>query len=315
MKAHALPLLAAALLSTACGDETTGPAGEATAVTRADEALALAPRVDVRGIDAVFATLLLERLDFDAELFVMPTENRNDHPGAVAAIRVIVQDGQATTESLDGDLVLDKAGRYRVLLRIDPSEDGVSVNVDGQVTDAESVARGKGVLEPAPVAADDDGESEGDDEPAPTPAEPAPTPAEPAPTPADDPWGQAGEAYEPLPGEPGQAPHSEPAPTPAEPAPTAARAKPGQPGIDPGDSRESGARISVSSRASFEFYVGVVEIETDDTELVITWDVSGWLRELLAEPLGIAPEPADDAGSDVPGAFHDIAAAFQLIAR
>ncbi len=339
MKAHAfaLPtaLLAAALIG-GCGDASIGAAGETTTVTRAGEALTLTPHIDVQGIGEVFETVQLDHLDFDAELFVLPTDNKSNHPGAVVSIRVTVEDGEAHTEALDGDLVLEEAGRYRVLLRIDPSEDGVSVNVDGQVIDPQAVARSKGTAEPAPIAADDDGEGEGDGEPAPTPAEPAPTPAEPAPTPAepaptpaepaptpaepaptpaDDPWGDAGEAYEPLPGGGGDAPSSEPAPTPAEPAPTAARGKGGEAGIDPGDSTGSGAAVSVSSRASFEFYVGVVEIETDDRELTITWDVSAWLRDLLAEPLGIAPEAAAETTNGVPGAFHDIAAAFQLIAH
>lgn len=284
MKAHALAPLALMLCATlvACGDETH-PDGVADPhpAAGAASALTLTPRIDVQGIGDVFETLHLAHLDFDAELFVLPTDNRNVHPGAVVAIRVNVDDGVASTESLDGDLALEHAGRYRVLLRIDPSEDGVSVKVDGEVVDPGTYTRNK--AEPAPIAADDSGEGD-DDEPAPTPAEPAPTPAEPA-------------------------------PTPAEPAPTPARAKAGQPGIDPGDTRSAGATVSVSSRASYEFYVGVVEIETDDSELVITWDVSAWLRDLLAEPLGIAPEVEEAADPGVPGAFHDIAATFQLIAQ
>lgn len=333
MKAHALAPLALMLCATlvACGDETH-PDGVADPHPAAggESALTLTPRIDVQGIGDVFETLHLAHLDFDAELFVLPTDNRNAHPGAVVAIRVNVDDEVASTESLDGDLALEHAGRYRVLLRIDPSEDGVSVKVDGEVVDPGAYTRNK--AEPAPIAADDSGGGgEGDDdepaptpaepaptpaEPAPTPAEPAPTPSEPAPTPADDPWGEAGDAFEPIPGgEQGGPPRSEPAPTPAEPAPTPARAKADQPGIDPGDTRSAGATVSVSSRASYEFYVGVVEIETDDSELVITWDVSAWLRDLLAEPLGIAPGVDEAADPGVPGAFHDIAATFQLIAQ
>lgn len=268
MKASTLAPIAALLAASlaGCGEVAPPPpVGDEAAIADEHGALLLAPRIDVQGLDDVFETLALDHLDFDAELFVLPTDNRSAHPGAVVAIRVAVDDGVARTESLDGLLELDAAGRYRVLLRIDPSEDGVSVNVDGAVDESPAVARAKGIAEPAPIAADG-----GDDEPAPTPAEPAPTPA---------------------------------------------RGKADQPGIDPGATRGSGAPISVSSRASFEFFVGVVEIERGDTELVITWDVRTWLRELLAEPLGIAPEAEGDAATGVPGAFADFAAHFQLIAQ
>lgn len=287
MNARSLMLAGALLGLAGCGDvdrddPTTLPTDPTFAT--ADGPLSLAPRVDVRGIEDVFDVLEVTHLSFDAELFVLPVDPSSANPGTVVTLRVEVADGEAHTEALGGEVMLETDGRYRVLLRIAPLDDGISVNVDGAFAGPEA-ERNK--AEPAPTPA----------EPAPTPAEPAPTPAEPAPTPA----------------EPAPTP-AEPAPTPAEPAPTPARAKAGLPGIDPGHTRNSGAPVSVASREAFEFYVGVVEILPGDTELVITWDVRSWLRSLLADPLGISLEDTGDVPG-VPGSFQDLDAQFGLIAQ
>lgn len=309
MNARTLMLAGALLGLAGCGDvDRDGTAPHPTDPTLITESgpLSLAPRVDVRGVEDVFDVLEVTRLRFDAELFVLPEESNADNTGAVVTLAVDVADGEAVTELVDGDLTLAADGRYRVLLRIAPLDDGISVNVDGAFAAPEPV-RGKG--EPAPTPAEP---APTPAEPAPTPAEPAPTPAEPAPTPAEPGWGHSGDDFEPC-DTPGL-PSAEPAPTPAEPAPTPARTKEGLPGVDPGDTRDSGAPVSVSSREAYEFYVGVVEILPGDTELVITWDVRPWLRSLLADPLGITVEETDDIPG-APGAFQGLGAQFLLIAQ
>lgn len=315
MKTRSLLLAGAqALLLTGlvgCGDVEPGPAGEGeiTAIAAESGPLALDPRVDVLGVEDVFDVLEVTHLGFDAELFLLPIDNGTDNPGAVATIRVDFVDGEAHTEAVDGALDLEAAGKYRVLLRIAPLDDGVSVDIHGAFAGPESGRLKGDDEEPAPTPAEP---APTPAEPAPTPAEPAPTPAEPAPTPADGGWGD-GDPYEPIPKDGPGLPSAEPAPTPAEPAPTPARAKDGEPAFDPGVTSAAGAPVSIASREAYEFYVGVVDVLPGDTELVITWDVRQWLRDLLAEPLGIDVE--DTAPDPIPGAFVPLGAQFQLIAQ
>ncbi len=170
--------------------------------------------------------------------------------------------------------------------------------------------------EPAPTAAaetdemqvcpegdnDDDDNGVDDAEPSPT-DEPAPTPAaEPAPTPAE-----------------------EPAPTPAEePAPTAASNTGMQAdGEHPGGAEswvareDDQVRLAFESDASesdegtlslvaldnFEFFAGQVDLRPEDKVLVIEWDVSNWLRDLLSRPLNLATptHPFERAEREHPG--------------
>ncbi|MCA9542180.1 MAG: hypothetical protein KC620_24960, partial [Myxococcales bacterium] len=90
-----------------------------------------------------------------------------------------------------------------------------------------------------------------------------------------------------------------------------ARAKPEGEAFSPGETDVAGARVNVTSREAFEFFAGVVDVRPGDTELVVTWDVRDWLREVLSEPLGLrAVETSEPAPLD---GFADLADAFNLI--
>ena len=111
---------------------------------------------------------------------------------------------------------------------------------------------------------------------------------------------------------------SEPAPTAAEPAPTAAREKVQQgilSGIDLGRAFKTGDQVSVSSGDAFEFVAGTVHVNHAQTELIVTWDIRGWLRIMFADPLGI-PEalPVEPVFSAKPG-FNDAHDSFSVICR
>ncbi len=62
---------------------------------------------------------------------------------------------------------------------------------------------------------------------------------------------------------------------------------------------------------SFEFYAGVVEIHRDSRELLVTWDVRSWLREVVVDELNLSNEEAPRE----PVGFRPVAAEFSLIAR
>ena len=283
----------ASLTLAACGDEDTAVMGRnaPTASTQGNDpvvesALVLRPRLELVGLGDIFEALRVTRLSFTAELFLLP-EDVGD--GDAIDIRFDFRDGVAATKTLQRDLHLDAAGRYRILLRLHPAgDDAVSVNVEGRVDDGAELIRQK-ADEPAPSPA----------EPAPSPAdeadEPAPSPAEPAPSPADE--------------------ADEPAPSPAEPAPSPARQK-----ADDGTGASAGEQLSGSSpmqvalHRSFEFYAGTVQVASEDTELVVLWDIRGFLRVMLAEPLGLPVPPQAAVAVERPG-FEDTPADFRLETR
>ena len=222
----------------------------------------------------------MTQIAFNAQVFVLPERLDDGLIGDAVPLRYDFNEGIAQSVAVERDLVLPNPGNYRVLLRVEPADDGVSLNVSGAFGAPEAVAREKG------------------EEPAPTTAEPAPTTAEPAPTAADGTEGE-GEANEPAPttadsADSDDAPSSEPAPTTAEPAPTTARNKGDT--FDPGTTEEAGERLFYTSREAFEFYAGVVTVTAESRELVVTWDVRPWLRLVLSEPLGI-PETELGVGS------------------
>ncbi len=302
-------LLLSLLLALACGDGDFAAgqrlAGEDPGHGAGGEGaeLALSPRVVPVGLGDVHDTLRIDRLGFDAEIFVLP--EGMDAAAASAAIRFDFADGVAHTALRGPAIELSRAGRYQVLVRVLPGDDDrSSVELEGAYVTLEALhkpedeepaplpADGNPTDEPAPLPAD-----EGDEEPAPLPAdegdeEPAPLPAdegdeEPAPLPADE-------------GE-GELPSAEPAPLPAD-------------GGDDARGKSGGAteEVFVSSTRHFEFYAGVVDVRPGSTELVVTWDVRSWLRALLAGPLGLANETEVEATE--PG-FGDVETQFNVRAR
>ena len=159
-----------------CGDSDLatgagglGPDTPAPSLGSESAPLELTPRVDPVGLGDIHETLRVTRLDFDAEIYVLP-----DQQGAVpgqAAIRFRFADGVARTELRGDGLKLDRAGRYQVLVRVRPGAGGSSVVLGGEYLAPEDPLE-KPNAEPAPIPAD---------EPAPIPAD------EPAPIPADEP--------------------------------------------------------------------------------------------------------------------------------
>jgi hypothetical protein len=262
----------------------------------------------VTGLQGVFDVLKITRLSFKAELFLLPVDVENQGYGDAITLQVDLEQDVETIEMKGRSIQLQAAGEYRVLLRVTPSmQDGVSVDVVGEIR-TPIILLSK--AEPAPTAA----------EPAPTAArekcEPAPTAAsdadgdaetegevaenedcieEPAPTAADE-VDDAESTFEPAPTaaaeaqEEDEAGSAEPAPTAAEPAPTAAREKVEQgilSGLDLGRAFTAGDRVSVSSSDAYEFVAGNVMVRHGQTELILTWDVRGWLRIMFADPLGV----------------------------
>lgn len=274
-----------------CGDEGALPAagqGDTPAASESNtSALSLAPEVQLVGLGDVYDQLSVTHLSFDAELYILPTDG-----GAAAdsaTVRFIFDAQGARTELLNGNLRLDAAGSWQVLVRIRPSvDDGISVRVAGDLLGDIDLNTENKAEEPAPI-----------------PAEPAPIPA--LPSPADNPMEPA-----PIPAEPAPIP-AEPAPIPAhegdEPAPIPAR--------DKGEQTVAGNdAVYVRSRLAYEFFAGDVEIHEGDQALVVTWDVRRWLRSMLASPLGVSQ--VDDTISPevgLPGAFQKVAEDFRLDAR
>jgi hypothetical protein len=295
-------------------------------------ALTISPTITVNGTEDVFEALDVTRISFDAELFLIPV-GLDGVAGDAVDVHFNFVDGEEETFVSGEDLLLQQEGRYRVLLRVQRSTDGISVDIGGSVTDHNFAGLYK--AEPAPTAA----REKDDAEPAPTAArekedcEPAPTAAddnddedseddcEPAPTAADD-NDEEGDTYEPAPtaarsGDNDEDPPSaEPAPTPAEPAPTAARGK-GDTEFDPGDTEGAAHRLTVTSREEFEFYAGEVDIASGSTELVVSWDVTSWLRRVMARPLGLESSDLEEAEmlqGDEPG-FDERDGDFNLMCR
>jgi len=318
-----------------CGDHvvvqsssTGGAPWETSVVGTKDSALTLVPTIEVTGTEHVFDVLDVNRLSFDAELFLLPLDVTGNAAGDAIALHFDFEDGEETTSVSARPFSLAGPGTYRVLLRVHPADDGISLDIGGQIS-GPIVERLHKATEPAPTAADGT-----DEEPAPTAAsekcepaptaadgnneEPAPTAArekcEPAPTAADG-DGDAESAYEPAPtaadGEENP-PSSEPAPTAAEPAPTAAREKTSIDSLELDSDTLEEAELSVSSRQEFDFYAGVVEIGLGDRELLVTWDVRSWLRSVLSEPLGIPDGPTSaPADFEEPG-FDEMQESFEL---
>ena len=114
---------------------------------------------------------------------------------------------------------------------------------------------------------------------------------EPAPTAANEIDEDNDEMFEPAPTAAAEAEETaEPAPTAAEPAPTAARDKVNQgilSGVNLDRAFELGEQVSVSSSTAYEFVVGRIWARRNQSELLLTWDVRGWLRVMFAETLGV----------------------------
>ncbi|MGK0358992.1 MAG: hypothetical protein ACI9U2_001287 [Bradymonadia bacterium] len=270
----------------ACGDVTgdgadgrLGGGADGPGAMSTQPLQSLSPELRLVGLADVSAAFEVQRLRFDAELFLLPEDL--DNVGDAVPIRFLLDEHGEHTDLPERPLRI-RPGAYQVLVRVRPSDDGVSLSVAGEYAapeDEDIVERGK---------ADDF-------EPAPSPSEPAPSPSEPAPSPSEP---------APSPSEPAPSP-SEPAPSPSEPAPSDSasdlpsaerepnadgddgRRKADEDGLDAGETRSEGDSLFVRSTRSFEFYAGVVDIAEGDAEMIVTWDVRDWLRGVLAEPLGL----------------------------
>ncbi len=279
-----------------CADESsTAPSvpgdgiGASAPEAGRDGALVIQPTLELIGMSDVYDRLVVTSLQFDAEVFLIPTNSDAFAKGDAVHVRYDFNEGYASTLRPEGDLQLLGPGTFRVLVRVRPEAEAPSVEVEGGYR---SASLGK-TDDPTPSPAD----------PTPSPADPTPSPADPTPSPADEPDGADGSDDA-----PGMTPpNADPTPSPAEPA--GARSKT--------ESSAQGETIYVTSERAFEFYAGEVEVGPDAHTLFVSWDVRTWLRALLAQPLGLSssessvPEHVDPSGST----FVDTRGDFRIIAR
>ena len=300
-----------------CADESsTAPSvpgdgiGASAPEAGRDGALVIQPTLELIGMSDVYDRLVVTSLQFDAEVFLIPTNSDAFAKGDAVHVRYDFNEGYASTLRPEGDLQLLGPGTFRVLVRVRPEAEAPSVEVEGGYR---SASLGK-TDDPTPSPADptpspaDPTPSPADPtpspaDPTPSPADPTPSPADPTPSPADEPDGADGSDDA-----PGMTPpNADPTPSPAEPA--GARSKT--------ESSAQGETIYVTSERAFEFYAGEVEVGPDAHTLFVSWDVRTWLRALLAQPLGLSssessvPEHVDPSGST----FVDTRGDFRIIAR
>jgi hypothetical protein len=255
-----LAMAVAAVAMVACGDVTGDGDDERLSWTgesggdSSEHALqSLEPQLRLVGLGDISESFDVERIRFDAELFLLPEDLAN--VGDAIPIRFLLdEDGEHT--DLPERALRVRPGAYQVLVRVRPSEDGVSLSVAGEYAapedEEELVERSKA-------------------EPAPSPSEPAPSPSEPAPSPSDE----ASNTELPSAERDDETDDGD------------SRQKPDEEGLETGDTRAEGDALFVRSTRSFEFYAGTVDIIEGDTDMVVTWDVRDWLRDVLAEPLGL----------------------------
>jgi len=317
-----LGLLVAALPG--CAEEpsiTPSAPASGSGATASDEAregaLVIQPTLELIGMSDVYDRLVVTSLQFDAEVFLIPTNSDTFASGDAVHVRYDFNEGYASTLRPEGDLQLLGPGTFRVLVRVRPEAEAPSVEVEGGYR---SASLGKtddptpSPAEPTPSPADP---TPSPADPTPSPADPTPSPADPTPSPADPTPSPADPTPSPA-DEPGDAesrddapamtpPNADPTPSPAEPAGTRSKT----------ERTAQSETIYVTSERAFEFYAGEVEIGPDAHTLFVSWDVRTWLRALLAQPLGLAttessmPEQVEPSGS----AFVDTRGDFRIIAR
>ncbi|MFN3202248.1 MAG: hypothetical protein ACE366_27840 [Bradymonadia bacterium] len=308
-------VLAGALMAlTACGEglhDDAGLSGAEAAPTHdsAADGLHITPHVELLGLEDIYADFELTHLDFTARLFLLPADG--SAAGVSAELDVAFENGHVYTTLNTEQLVLAQGGTYDVLLGIYPASSRASVVIGGKVDlPAQDVpgldARGKA--------------EEGDDFDEMPNLEPVPMPAR---NPADDPGEASSGNDEPVPmparNPESSDPHSEPVPMPARnrgkgDLPEEHESSHNEVGI-PGEYEVSGAGepVFVQSRRIFEFRVGRIALTDDTRELWVTWDVSEWLSNLIADAFG---EPTEDSTSNDPNdGFSDTTRSFSLSSR
>ena len=163
-------------------------AGTTTSDDTREGALVIQPTLELIGMSDVYDRLVVTSLQFDAEVFLIPTNSDTFASGDAVHVRYDFNEGYASTLRPEGDLQLLGPGTFRVLVRVRPEAEAPSVEVEGGYR---SASLGK---------TDD----------------PTPSPADPTPSPADEP-GDADERGD----APGMTPpNADPTPSPAEPAGT-----------------------------------------------------------------------------------------------
>ena len=302
-------VLAFTLVSFGCStdDDTSLPSVSVENVNTvstesAGKALTLEPEIRPLGIDSLYSRLSVTDLKFFGALYLIPTEDTATLAAQSTAFKFELSDGVAETTTMGRPLRVFGSGRYHVLMTIQPFEGGHSVDVAGSVLETNNAApEGKGcVNEAAPTTADDS-----EMEAAPTTADEEEMEA--APTTADE------EEMEAAPitaneGEMEAAPTTadeeemEAAPITAnegemEAAPTTANGD-----METGRTRSEntaefclwesryaeGSKFETSSDDSFEFDLGTVIINSDDSHLILNWDMSDWMGLVMGEALSLS---------------------------
>lgn len=236
--------------------------------TRSDQ-ITLAPRVVLLGLNEIDETIRLNELAFEAEIFVLPDDRAGtDGMGDVASVAYEYVRGRSLTSLLGEGVVLPGEGTYHVSVQIRAMADEPTVQVSGEYTEQVEQDLGGGGTDRAPYTpgSGDQGQSS-DSEPTPEPMDGEGD--EPTPEPMDEGAAETG----------GEGAATGGADRDAEGTfadEVMTRIQP-----DPGDP------IQVDSFREFTFYAGTVEVRRDSTDLIVTWDVRGWLRALLAQALGL----------------------------
>lgn len=308
LRAGAL-LLSGALALSACGEDLGPEDGfedpaQATPTDSQAEGLTITPRVELVGLQDLYADFELTHLDFTARLYLLPTDP--DVAGVSTELEIEF-DGEEVFTHLSADqLRLTSDGTYDVLMGIYPASDRASVIIGGVV---DNVLDGE-------LGEDIEAARSKEDGPEPLPnLEPVPMPAR---NPADNPGEAAeGESAEPVPmpaRSAGCDPQGEPVPMPARGKAEAAEQETEtfeDPFAPP--SADVAEPVFVQSRRIFEFRVGRIQLTESTRELWVTWDVSDWLNGLIADAFGAPAESSQD--TDPTDGFSDTTRSFELSSR
>ena len=262
--------------------------------------LSLTPVIEPTGLENLPANATVTDLTIFGAIHLVPVDEMAS--ASRAAFRFELNDGSSRTQTIGKRLVVQEPGRYSVLLSIHPIEGQPSVGLSGSQIELDRTSGAQGLCEEAgPITADADmfeaGPITADDED----MEAGPITAddedmEAGPITADDEDMEAGPITaddEDMEAGPITADDED-----MEAGPITAD------GVDNGDESDmvrdrsdvcrwssqfdQSGRFETESLLSYEYDLGQVQIEADDTELLLAWDMTDWLLLVLGEDLGLS---------------------------
>ena len=276
--------------------------GETLGVSGSSESseLSLTPVIEPTGLENLPANATVTDLTIFGAIHLVPIDETSS--ASRAAFRFDLNDGQSSTQTIGNPLVVQQPGRYSVLLSIHPIEGQPSVGLSGsqielgRTDDAQGLCEEAGPItadtemsEAGPITADDEDMEAGpitaDDED----MEAGPITAddedmEAGPITADDEDMEAGPIT--ADGENMEA------------GPITADNFDNRDNSDMLNDRsdvcrwrsqfDQSGRFETESLLSYEYDLGQVQIEAEDTQLLLAWDMTDWLLLVLGEDLGLS---------------------------